>query len=136
MTKTKTAVATEPRVRPGDLVGHVDLDSSVNGRVFAVEGEFARVAWCGNGVGHAVALDRLTFLERPEAYVCVTFAGYDPREEDQVTYDWVSAGSAEDIADDIKVYEVTKGYTVVSSFVPEEDDDTDETEETDQGEDS
>lgn len=136
MTKTKTAVATEPQIRPGDVVCHVDLDSSVNGRVFAVEGEFARVAWCGNGVGRAVALDRLRFLERPEAYACVSFAGYDPREEDQVTYDWVSAGSADDVAEDIRVYEVTRGYTVVSSFVPSDDGETGDAAETGHGDDS
>lgn len=124
MTEYSDAVDREiqeaPRsVQPGDLVRHKDDPFRELGWVFALDDDGkASVHLMGLTVQDGIPVDRLVFVERPEAYACVEFNGHDDVDNTTVSYAFVDTGTAQWIADSLDLYRKINGYTVLDSFVP------------------
>src|ERR1044072_712919 len=102
-------------VEPGDLVTHEDDIGGILGRVFSVDDTQAQVSWSHSSPCVTVSKDRLHFLERPEFYACVSFQGTDEISGEDISYCFVSTGTAEEIQRDLTVYGPNSSYTVSSS---------------------
>jgi hypothetical protein len=115
------AIRDAPRtVQPGDLVTHKHVPYGVFGRVFAVDDDgTSGVQWEGREVRHGVPTEQLTFIERPEAYMCLEFNGHDEIDDTDISYACVATGSASEVLSYMGVLQRTDGYTVVNSFIPE-----------------
>jgi hypothetical protein len=106
-------------VQCGDLVTHCDALYVILGRVYAVDDDgTASVSWSGQGADHGIPVDRLKYMERPEAYACVEFNGHDEIDGEETSYAFVVTGEAAGVMADLEMYQRTAHYTVTSSYIP------------------
>lgn len=115
------AIREAPRtVQAGDLVSHVDDPLRSLGRVYVVDDDgTASVQIPGQRVQHGIPVDRLTFVERPEAFASIEFNGHDEIDDTEISYAFVIVDTPEQIMRDVETFGRTEGYTVVNSHVPE-----------------
>jgi|SRR5687768_265804 len=109
-----------PTIQPGDLVTHEDGPYFMRGEIYAVTDGVASVEWPGVDVHDGIPVERLRFVSRPAAYVCLSFHGTDDVDGGDRTYRFVHTSEDPDvIRGDVDFYGRTAGYTVESSYVPE-----------------
>jgi len=116
----KAITAAQRTVEPGDLVTHEDDIGGILGRVFALEGHMVSVLWSHSGKCVPVAADRVHFLERPEAFVAVSYRGEDGITGEMVEYCFVSEGPVDAVRKDIATYEKLPTYIIVASRLGED----------------
>jgi hypothetical protein len=121
--------ATPRTLEPGDVVCHEDGFGDL-GHVLEQEDDgYLRVYW-PTGKCTSVRGNRLRLMERPSAYLAVSFQGCDEVSGTRTSYCFAISDTPEIIARDKDLFDAVEGYTVLSYRLPEESvpDDDDELE--------
>lgn len=121
--ETNEGVSASPRtIQAGDIVAHVDVPYCILGNVYAVQDGQASVDWSGTDMRDGVPVERLRLIQRPDAYVCVSYEGHDEVTGERNAYRFVHTSDYDDTTDqvveDIAFYGKTAGYIIVDSYVP------------------